>query len=127
MKNTLITLKYVDASNYKKSIDYVLKGEITDEQLNEIAEHLEDGECIIAEEIGLPTPALQFAENYDFPTEDDHVFTTIQEFQSGIPSAESLHTDLPPTDPNYTVDDFYTRIIESNGWDITREYERLGM
>ena len=83
MKNTLITLKYVDENNYKESINYVLKGEITDEQLNEIAEHLEDGECIIAEEIGLPTPALQFAEKYDFPTEDDHVFTTIQEFQSG--------------------------------------------
>ena len=38
--NTKITLKYVDADNYKQQIDYVLKGEITDKQLNEIVEYL---------------------------------------------------------------------------------------
>ena len=125
--NTKITLKYVDADNYKQQIDYVLKGEITDKQLNEIVEYLEDGECIIAEQIGLPTPALLFAENYDFPTEDDHVFTTIQEFQSGVPEASSLLTEEPPTDPNYTVDVFCNKIIEADGWDVTNEVNRLGM
>ena len=125
--NTKITLKYVDASNYKKHIDYVMAGEITDEQLKEIATHLEDGECIIAEQVGLPTPALQFAENFDFPTEDDHVFTTIQEFQSGIPDAASLYTEEAPTDPDYTVEQFYERILDCNGWDVSYEVERLGM
>ena len=125
--NTLITLKYVDADNYKQSIEFVLAGEITDEQITTISAKLEDGECIIAQQLGLPTPSEKMAELHTFPTESDHVFTTIEEFQDGLPKAIDMLTDDVPTIPDYSADTFVMSILSVTEWDIQTEMTRLGM
>jgi hypothetical protein len=125
--NTLITLKYVDGDNYKQHLDFVLAGEISDSQLQDIANKLDDGECIIADQIGLPTPSASFAGRFDFPTDSDHAWTTIEEFQSGVPSASELYTDNKPTIEGYTVDNFVNNILAIHEWDESSEMSRLGM
>lgn len=125
--NTLITLKYVDANNCKSLVDFVLSGSITDAQLSTIAKKLDEGECIIADQIGLPTPSRQMAERFDFPTESDHVWTTIEEFQAGVPKAKDLMTELEPSLPDYTVDVFVTSITGIDSWDEVSEMSRVGI
>lgn len=109
MKNTILELRYTDASNYKANETVVLEGAITQAQLDSLIPHLIDGEMLIAEEVGLPTPSEQFEGRFDFPTADDHVYTTLMAFAEGEAHAEAMHTDNDH-DGLMTVAEFVHRV-----------------
>lgn len=125
MKNTELELRYVDASGHKAYETVVLDGAITQEQIDAIRPHLEMGESIIAHQVGLPTPAENFEDRFDFPTEDDHVWTDLEAFVDGEPQAEDLHTD-DPNDGLMSVDAF-VEMLSKVEWDVAAEMERLGI
>lgn len=122
--NTILRLTYADASNYKKDLDVVLKGVITQEQISTLESKLEDGSGIIAHQIGLPTPSEQFDEEFDFPTADDHVWTTIEQFEEGNTEVSDFSTEAAPT-IDMTVDEFMAKVAEVESWDLMAEIERL--
>lgn len=123
--NTKIELLYRDASNYKQFDEVVLEGQLTDQQIANIKEHLHDGEALIAREVGLPTPSEKNAEQgYNFPTDDDHVFTTLCAFEDDTPKAEDLYTDEPHT-PGLTALGFACAVATAP-FDIGAEMERMG-
>lgn len=122
--NTLLQLNYADASNHKKDIELVLEGEITVDQIATIASKLNEGESIIAHQVGLPTPSEKFDEDFDFPTADDHVWTDIEAFSYGNPSPKDMLTDK---EPNFhmTISEFVEKMKAVEEWDIGAEMERL--
>lgn len=125
MKNTQLELRYVDAAGHKAYETVVLDGAITQEQIAIIKAHLEDGECLIAHQVDLPTPAETFEDRYDFPTDDDHVWTELEAFADGAPSVEDLLTD-DPDDGLMSIEEFVKR-VSSVEWDVAAEMERLGI
>lgn len=112
--NTAITLMYRNASNYKSSpIHLVLRGEITDSEIRQLKEKLDDN-MLIARQVGLPTPTIgAFDEN------EDHVFTTWVEMQDGL-TAKQMHTDYPAL---YLIDIhcLVARICAVSRWDTQKE------
>lgn len=58
--------------------------------------NLQDGEFIIAQQVGLPTPAEQFTQDYAFLSSDDHVWTRIARPESDADLANCL-TPAPPS------------------------------
>lgn len=123
--NTGLQLQYYDESGYSQSIDVILRGEITSSQIKTIGMSLNEGDSIIAEQVGLPTPSEQFASEFEFPTDNDHVWTTINEFRDGEPVAENMLTDGEPN-IDMSVDQFIESLQQVN-WDIGGEMERLGI
>lgn len=121
--NTRLDLEYRDASNYKANICVVLEGEITPDMISQIGDHLDDGDCIIADQVGLPTPSEQLFREFDGPGEDDHVYTAIEQWSDGDPVVADFLTDAPPT-LEMSVWKF-TQIITSTVWDVSREMMRL--
>lgn len=121
--NTRLDLEYRDASNYKANICVVLEGEITPDMISQIGDHLDDGDCIIADQVGLPTPSEQLFREFDGPSEDDHVYTAIEQWSDGDPVVADFLTDAPPT-LEMSVWKF-TQIITSTVWDVSREMMRL--
>lgn len=120
--NTEIKLMYVDADNYKKTDRVVLAGEISADQIERIQECLDDGEFLIAHQLGLPSPVEQM----EALGEADHVWTTMTAFQHGEePSPEDMLTQDAPT-LAMTVDQFVAA-IEAVEWDTHAEMERLGL
>lgn len=122
--NTILRLKYSDASNYKQSLDVILSGVITADQIQTLERKLEMGSDIIAHQVGLPTPSEQFDENFDFPTEDDHVWTSIEQFEEGTTDVNDFDTEKEPT-VDMTVDQFMERVEAVDSWDLMAEIERL--
>lgn len=122
--NTILRLKYADASNHKKFQDVVLKGVMTQEQVNTLESKLEGGSDIIAYQIGLPTPAEQFDEEFDFPTADDHVWTVIEQFEEGNDSLQDFDTDLEPN-VEMDVTEFMKMVEALDSWDVPAEIKRL--
>ena len=120
--NTLLELRYRDAHGFSEYEDVVVKGEITAENIKLIWEGLWDGEMIIADQVGLPTPS-RFKANLESSV--DHVFTILIPFEDKLPEPKSLHTDQAPT-IDIHIDDL-AKAINSNPWDIIKEVERLGL
>lgn len=125
MKNTELELRYVDASGHKAYETVVLDGAITQAQIDAIRPRLEMGESIIAHQVGLPTPAENFEDRFDFPTDDDHVWTDLEAFVDGTPEAEDMHTD-DPDDGLMSVEEFVNQILTVE-WDVEAEMKRLGI
>lgn len=67
--NTRINYLYRDASNYKKHNEVIIRGVLTDQQIDIIMSCLEAGEYFIPEQVGLPE-----VRSDDSWTEDDHVW-----------------------------------------------------
>lgn len=84
--NTKIEYLYRDASNYKVWNECVIRGEISEEQIETIISCLNCGEYFIPEQVGLP------ANRFDTVTEDDHCWMELD--------ADSFSS----TDENPTVD-----------------------
>lgn len=125
--NTEIWLKYADADNYKSFIRVVLAGEITAEHIHQISQKLEFGDSLVAAQLGLPTPSEELEREQAFPNESDHVWTSLEAFESGLPKAEELHTNDSPTTSQYCVEQFVEAISTIREWDIVNEMKRLDM
>jgi hypothetical protein len=69
---------YRDASNYKAYGGVLLRGMLSDSDVQRIRAHLQDEEFFIAEQIGLPTLYEQLEEYSDGPTGDDHVWHSFE-------------------------------------------------
>ncbi|ABO59718.1 hypothetical protein LA345_40735 (plasmid) [Burkholderia vietnamiensis] len=124
-ENTRLDLIYCDAGNYRVSETVVLAGAISSKQLELIRSKLEDGCQIIAHQVGLPTPAVQQRDNDGFPNDElDHVFTTLEVFESGHAEIDDLLTQDPPTHA-FTIDELMQRFAAVQSWDIAAEWERL--
>ena len=123
--NTQLSLMYRDASNYKLHLDVVLSGTLSNSDIAEIRSKLVDGQFVIAHQVGLPTPSVRFASRYSFPTEDDHVYTTLADFEDEDldPAALAITTDETPL---MSCSDFMER-VRSVVWDEGAEMRRLGM
>lgn len=123
--NTKLCLLYRDASNYKTSKEVVLAGEITAEQIAVIGAKLDEGEYLIAEQVGLPTPSWEFRDKDGWPSDDlDHVFTTLTAFSEGSPEVESMLTDEEPTE-EMSIDDLVARFAAVDSWNIVAEWQRM--
>ncbi|APD92022.1 hypothetical protein BM525_19255 (plasmid) [Alteromonas mediterranea] len=127
MKNTSLKLMYRDEDNNKTYLDIVLAGLITDEQIKSVQSVMDDECKIIAKQVGLPTPSETLSEAYSFPTEADHVWTTVFAFEDTTPRAADLHTLAPVTSPSMTVEEFVNNMLAIECWDETAEVERLGL
>lgn len=118
MKNTAITYMYCDGSNHKQYGEYIVSGKIT---FKEVEDCLDEGEFFIASQIGFKDLQLGWKErNYDFPTDDDHVYCKLDLF------------DFNPTDRDPTIgitaEQLKCRFEAAKGnWDISGAESRLGM
>jgi len=125
-RNTLIALKYVDADNYKEFDDVVFEGEMSQETFDLLKSSLDDGQFIIADQIGLPSPNEAMFESQD-PGDGDHVWTTVCVFEEEInPAPANFLTNREPT-TTMTLEDLTTRLREHVAWDIEGEINRLGL
>jgi len=122
--NSQFDLEYRDASNYRASVTVVVKGEINQDQIDKISRNLEDGMFIIAHQVGLPTPAEQL--HHEFGTsDDDHVFTVIEQWEADQPTIADFLTEEPAT-IEMTVDELAEKIASAS-WDISAEMDRQGL
>lgn len=85
---TAIHYLYRDASNYKTGHNVLVKGVLTDEQIQEILDSLQDGEYFNPDDLKVPeikriTPDGKI-------TEDDHPFCELCEYDF-----EPIHIDEP--------------------------------
>lgn len=123
--NTQLNLTYRDASNYKASSTVVLKGEITQELIDAITQNLEEGCMIIADQVGLPTPAEQLYAEFGGPGEDDHVFTAIEQWDEDQLTLADFLTQVPAT-LDMTIAEVAQSISKAT-WDVGKEMERQGI
>lgn len=126
--NTRLELAYTSAS-MKAYETVIVPGAVTQQQINKITSGLFDGEQIIAEQVGLPTPlSIELEAQKADPEPEDHVFTNLADWADSEPLAEALHTHEEPT---HTVDiealANHIGQIGQNGWNIADETERLGI
>lgn len=129
--NTQISLMYRDADNYKTYHTEVLAGEITAEQVAAVAEALDDGTFLIAEQVGLPTPSFSEVGRRGWPSNaSDHVFTTLASFEEALeegkdlPSLESLLTEDAPT-LAMDIATLVERIVGVSEWFVKPEWARM--
>ena len=102
--NTKIEYLYRDASNYKVWNECVIRGEISEEQIETIIGCLNCGEYFIPEQVGLP------ATRFGSATEDDHCWMELD--ADGFSS-----TDKNPTE-NLDVEQLVQKFQEVDGcWD----------
>lgn len=125
--NTKIRLLYADGCNCKASMQVILAGAITQDHIETIRKKLDEGVFAITHQVGLPTPAEDFAQRYEFPTEHDHAWTRMADFTDGVPSPEEMLTDVAPTHP-LTIEQLLAnfRRVEWNEAAEMHRYERLG-
>jgi hypothetical protein len=118
-KCTKIPYFYRDASNYKASSEVIVSGVFTQEQKNIIQGKLDSGEFFIPTDVRMR--ALQ-NELISFPSEDDHVYHTLDvdelEVLDAIPPGCTLHC---------SADEFTARFKAVKDWDVSAEVERLGI
>jgi len=124
--NTELTLEYRDAANWGASETVILAGEMTPELFDRLKRTLSDDCFLIAYQVGLPTPSGRMGEFGAFPTENDHVWTTISEFMVGPDSVQDLLTDAEPTE-EITLEEFVEKLEQISDWDVGAEMERLGI
>jgi len=118
--NTVVTLLYTDADNYKQYSKICLSGEISSSLRERLRKALARDEGIIAHQIGLPTPSEQAASYDSFPNDDiDHVWTTIAEIDHDEPFGTTREGE-----PLMSTLEFVQR-IETAVWDVKAEWERL--
>lgn len=122
--NTKIKLLYRDANNYKKGATVIVGGAITARQIALMASKLDDGVCIIAEQVGLPSPIEHFIKEYGLSDESDHVFTEMEAFSDGAPDPASMLT-VEDSTVDFTIDDLTARFESIESWDEASEWERL--
>ena len=122
--NSVFDLEYRDAANYRAGERVVVSGEITQDQIDEISRNLEDGQFIIAHQVGLPTPAEKLHAEFGVDS-DDHVFTTLEQWESDQPTIADFLTEDPAT-IEMTVEEL-ARKIGSASWDVSGEMERQGL
>lgn len=121
--NTALDLMYRDGDNYKRFERVVLAGLMTQAQYDAIKAKLEDGEYLIAHQVGLPTPAEQNYGYDNWPNDDfDHVFTTLTDFSEGV-SVEKMYTRDEPT-LDMTVDEFIAKVAAVKEWGVAAEWGR---
>lgn len=108
--NTAISYMYRDGSNFKAYDYVVLSGLITWDQVKALAE---DGEYIIAHEVGLPELQHQLT---GFPNEDDHVYHEIDGVES---------TDQQPTMTMTAME--FLQLLREAPYDVPAAMERLGI
>lgn len=120
-KNIEVTVQYADASNWKQQATIILSGTPEAEDIRAAVENLEDGEFLIAHQVGLPTPQ----EGSD--SDDDHVFCTLDIFEGANPENDikCFLTDSKPT-IDMTIGELL-RKIASQKWDVPAEMARLGL
>lgn len=125
VQNTRISLLYRDASNYKYTVEVVLAGLLTVEQLATLRSAASDGCFIIAHQVGLPTPSFQAKGKDDWPSDElDHVWTTLA-VDDGSMSLSDWHTADPCTLP-MPVSEFVAEVAAMKGnWDVAGEWERM--
>ncbi len=120
--NTKLTLSYRDAANYKTALQVVLRGAITQEQVQCLVEKLDEGQFLIAAQVGLPTPSENFRGKDGWPNDElDHPYTQVFEAQE---LAQNLHTSDEPT-IDLSVDELVKRVCAVQGWDEDAEWTRL--
>ncbi|WP_036186002.1 hypothetical protein [Marinobacter sp. ELB17] len=124
--NTRIELEYHTASD-RKSATVILPGAITQEQADAIEQGMFDGFQVIAPQVGLPSLATNlFDEQGRSANSHDHVLTSLSDWLTSSPLAESLHTTDAPT-LYLPIEDLAKRIqnIGRDGWDFAAEEDRL--
>lgn len=122
--NTKINLMYRDGDNYKAYKEVVLAGAITAPQIASIKSKLDDGEYLIANQVGLPTPREELIGKYGFDEHTDHVYTTMSDFFDGVPTVESMLTDDAPTE-DFSIDELAARFKAVGTWDVSSEWDRM--
>lgn len=120
-----IELMYRDGDNHKAFDSVLLQGSINDSQIREIAHLCDEGCYVIANEIGLPSPAEKLMAEYG-DSEADHVFTTLEQWEDRLPDPSELHADEPEPRFGMSVDQLIERLRDAR-WDIAQEMERLGI
>lgn len=105
MKNTKMQFLYRDASNYKTWNEVIVKGEISDEQIQRIVSSLEEGLYFIPEQLSLPI------ERFDYLTSDDHCYCELSADDFSLTS-DSCTLDM---DVNELVASFEK--AAKDGWD----------
>lgn len=122
--NTKFSVDYADADNYKQHINVVLAGTASVELYEKAIKNLDDGEFIIADQVGLPTPGEMSELWYD--EETSHCYSTIDILEyfskDGITEAE---TTEKPTIASMTMSELLERISTAD-WDLEAELERVG-
>jgi hypothetical protein len=101
---------YRDASNYKAWGSLLLKGQVTQADVDALGKCLEGGEFFIAEQVGVPPVYAELWEFSDGPTDDDHVW---HEF-FGLRPATAEDT---PEVPWGSVGDLLARLTSVKRWD----------
>lgn len=74
--NTLVEYLYRDGSNYKLYSEAILPGILTDEEMNEITDCLDEGSYFLPGQVGLPD------DNRYSGTEDDHPWFELEDISS---------------------------------------------
>lgn len=123
-ENTKLELMYRDGDNYKTFLDYILTGPITEAQIAELKSLLTDGCDVIANEVGLPTPAEGMFVDYE-PSEQDHPYTTLVALDCAKPNLSDFLT-CDPADTDLTVDELIIEVRAAK-WNEMAEIERLGI
>jgi len=111
--NTKIRYMYRDASNYKACETAVVSGKLVREEIILYCDYETTGDpMFIPGEVGLPSPQHQLS---GFPTEDDHVWCTLEEVESteDAPTVQITARDL-------------VKAFSKAKWDITEAMLKLG-
>ena len=103
--NTKVNYLYRDGCNYKVHNEIIVRGKITNEQINRIYNKC-DGEFFIPEQIGLPVT------RFEDITEDDHCYC---EF-SMLKDLDFIFTNDEPTE-DMTVDELVKKFENVKFWD----------
>jgi len=126
--NTLLTLTYRDAGNFKRQLEEVVRGAISASQVERLSRKFESGYMLIAEQLGLPTPSFEeMPGEEDWPSEElDHVYTSWAQFEDadGAPALSTLLTDRPPT-LAMTIDELVARTEAVRRWNVSDEWDRM--
>lgn len=118
-----IELMYRDGDNHKTFDSVLLKGAIDADQIRSIASLCDEGCRVIANEIGLPTPAEKMLAEYG-ESGADHVFTTLEQWEERLPEPEELHANEPEPRFGITVGQLIDQLRQAP-WDIGKEMMRL--
>ncbi len=125
MTNTVLTVCYRDAANYKTAYELRLSGQFSSEQWDRLKKALDEETGFVPDQVGLDNPAKAFVGYDSFPNEElDHGWCE-------LPEAEGDYEDLYPccaikasTPARMSVEEFVAA-CEATTWDPLAEYERL--
>jgi hypothetical protein len=123
--NTRIDLEYRDADNFRKGEVVVVSGAITGPMIEAIRSNLEDDMFIIANQVGLPTPAEKLHSDHGGPKAADHVYTIMEGWDDDELRPEDLLTSEPPTH-DLSIGELAQKIASAR-WDVPAEMDRQGI